>query len=333
MKVSIIIPIYNVESYIANCLHSVFNQTYKDLEIILVDDCGTDKSMDVAKEIIRKYKNDFHIIIEHHTYNKGLSAARNTGIKKSTGEFIYFLDSDDTISNDCIERLMFPILQGNHVDFSIADYKVIGTNQIYPPLLLEEGIIKGNINIINSYCKKEWYVMAVNKLINKSFLLKNNLFFKEDLLHEDELWSFQLASCAESMYVIQEKTYFYYIRNNSITTAPKKKNFDATSTIIQEINNTINLHKLCHNIEVYNLIEGLKISTFIKKYRFKYKYNLYYIYKESYRNRSTSISLKQLIQTYPSKVLWEVQYYLPPKIGYYYCIILIRLFYILKYGL
>ena len=117
MKVSIIIPIYNVESYIANCLHSVFNQTYKDLEIILVDDCGTDKSMDVAKEIIRKYKNDFHIIIEHHTYNKGLSAARNTGLKKSTGEFIYFLDSDDTISNDCIERLMFPILQGNHVDF------------------------------------------------------------------------------------------------------------------------------------------------------------------------------------------------------------------------
>lgn len=333
MKVSIIIPIYNVELYIEKCLYSVLNQTYKNLEIILVDDCGTDKSIEIANKIITPYQTSHNIKLIHHKQNRGLSAARNSGVKIATGEYIYFLDSDDSISNNCIERLMFPILQGNHVDFSIADYKVIGTNQIYPPLLLKEGIIKGNTNIINSYCKKEWYVMAVNKLINKSFLLKNNLFFKEDLLHEDELWSFQLASCAESMYVIQEKTYFYYIRNNSITTAPKKKNFDATSTIIQEINNTINLHKLCYNIEVYNLIEGLKISTFIKKYRFKYKYNLYYIYKESYRNRSTSISLKQLIQTYPSKVLWELQYYLPPKIGYYYCIILIRLFYILKHGL
>ena len=96
MKVSIIIPIYNVESYIANCLHSVFNQTYKDLEIILVDDCGTDKSMNIAMESINKYKSSFYIKVIHHKENKGLSAARNSGIKEATGDYIYFLDSDDT---------------------------------------------------------------------------------------------------------------------------------------------------------------------------------------------------------------------------------------------
>lgn len=77
---------------------SVFNQTYKELEIILIDDCGTDRSIDIAKETISLYGKDFSIKLIQHPYNKGLSAARNSGVKEATGEYIFFLDSDDELT-------------------------------------------------------------------------------------------------------------------------------------------------------------------------------------------------------------------------------------------
>ena len=94
MKVSIIIPVYNVDSYIETCLQSVFNQTYQNIEVIIVDDCGTDHSMEIVEKVVSTYKGTFSIKILHHNLNSGLSAARNTGIKNATGEYIYFLDSD-----------------------------------------------------------------------------------------------------------------------------------------------------------------------------------------------------------------------------------------------
>lgn len=326
MKVSIIIPVYNVASYIEACIQSVFNQTYKNIEIIIVDDCGTDNSMEIIEKIISVYKGSFIIQILHHNQNQGLSAARNTGISHATGEYLYFLDSDDTISVDCITLLTAPILKGNNVDFVIADYQVIGATKVYPPLLLNDGIITENSNIINSYCQKRWYPMAVNKLIKKDFIIQNKLFFKEGLLHEDELWSFLLASSAKSMYVIKDKTYFYYIRNYSITTHITRRNLEAIATIIKEIRQIITDHKIVTNYHTYCLIEELKISSFIKKYKCNCRFNLYDIYKTIYfKNRITDITFRTLIK-HPNKFLWEVQYHLPVKLGYYYCISLTKLF-------
>ena len=95
MKVSIIIPIYNVAPYIKRCLQSVADQTYKDIECILIDDCGSDNSINLAKEFIYDYKGNILFTILHHEENKGLSAARNTGLRYAKGEYVYFLDSDD----------------------------------------------------------------------------------------------------------------------------------------------------------------------------------------------------------------------------------------------
>ena len=103
MKVSIIIPIYNVAKYVTACLNSVFNQTYKDLEVILIDDCGQDNSMEIVHNFVESHPQPFPIRILYHKQNRGLSAARNTGISAAEGDFIYFLDSDDTIASNCIE--------------------------------------------------------------------------------------------------------------------------------------------------------------------------------------------------------------------------------------
>ena len=107
MKVSIIIPVYNVAPYIKDCLMSVMRQTYAGLvECIVVDDCGTDESIAVAERLIAEYKGPIRFEILHHDHRRGLSAARNTGMHKATGEYIFFIDSDDEITEDCLEKMM-----------------------------------------------------------------------------------------------------------------------------------------------------------------------------------------------------------------------------------
>ena len=107
MTVSIIIPVYNVAPYIEDCLKSVMMQTYKgEMECIIVDDCGTDDSIAIAEQMIAAYQGAIQFRMLHHERNKGLSAARNTGTIAATGDYIYYLDSDDEITEDCIEKLM-----------------------------------------------------------------------------------------------------------------------------------------------------------------------------------------------------------------------------------
>ena len=99
MKISVIIPVYNVAPYIAACLQSVMRQTAQAaLECILVDDCGPDNSMEVVNETLKSYNGPVDFKIVRHTQNRGLSAARNTGMAAATGDYIYFLDSDDEIT-------------------------------------------------------------------------------------------------------------------------------------------------------------------------------------------------------------------------------------------
>ena len=106
-SISIIIPIYNVEKYITRCLFSVINQSYKgDIECILVDDCGIDNSAVISKRLIEDYQGSIHFIILHHKYNRGLSAARNTGTLAASGEYLYYLDSDDELPKNAIDLMV-----------------------------------------------------------------------------------------------------------------------------------------------------------------------------------------------------------------------------------
>lgn len=176
MKVSIVIPIYNVSVYIENCLESVRRQIYQDLEVILVDDCGTDNSMEIVQEYL-EYHNFVEVKIIHHTHNRGLSAARNTGLEAATGDYVYFLDSDDALMEDCIFILVAPV-EAQSYDFVIGNYEVKGSNKEYPALTLPSGALRSNKEILHSYAEGRWYMMAWNKLCNRKFLLDNKLFLK-----------------------------------------------------------------------------------------------------------------------------------------------------------
>ena len=240
MKISIIIPIYNVAPYVERCLYSALNQSYEDIELVLVDDCGTDNSMNIVSEVVEKYVGNKKILLFKHEHNLGLSAARNTGIKNATGDYLLFLDSDDEIPLNAVELLLEAT--NENPDFVIGNIKVLGSDKFSFYFSIPSGVIQGNELILDSFIKDKWYSMAVNKLIKKEFLLNHHLFFKEGILHEDELWSFILATKANKMSVVKDYTYHYYIRNDSITGKISIRNYESNAIILCEKKKIIDFH-------------------------------------------------------------------------------------------
>ena len=214
LKISIISPVYNVADYITDCLQSVMRQTYQGaIECILVDDCGTDDSIAIAEQLIADYKGVVSFRILHHDRNRGLSAARNTGTAAASGEYIFYLDSDDYLSDDCIEVLTKP-LQEKEYDMVVGDYETFG-GECLLFLSAKEGENVGN-TLRNSMLWKEIYVMAWNKLISTQFIKEFGILFKEGIIHEDELWHWYLSCLIRSCFVIKQTTLFYRIRGNGI---------------------------------------------------------------------------------------------------------------------
>jgi glycosyltransferase involved in cell wall biosynthesis len=219
MKISIIIPVYNVEHYLLECLQSVANQSMKDgIECILVDDCGTDRSVWIAKEFIKNYSGNIHFSLIHHTANAGLSAARNTGINAAKGDYVYFLDSDDTIVAHTMELMWSFIKKYGYVDLVQGSFfeseKELQTNSTYfhQEFISDRKAIKC---FLLDY--KGDIVPAQSRLVNRKFLLENKLFFKEGIIHEDNHWTFFLAKVTRTMCFCKERTYFHRYNPSSIT--------------------------------------------------------------------------------------------------------------------
>ena len=261
LKISIVIPVYNVAPYIAECIQSVMNQTWQgELECIFVDDCGTDDSMTVVETKLKDYNGKIDFKIVHHQQNRGLSAARNSGIDAVTGDYVYFLDSDDEITPDCIERLTCPLNGKKAFDLVVGDYRITGSDMPKPPLLLQDGCSLYGEDVLHSYRKGEWYMLSVNKLYRVGFLKSNHLLFLEGIIHEDELWSFQIACLAQSMYAVGSETYIYKVREGSITAHRNhRRRCESIKVILKEMRHFSFTHHLQDNKDVYNLIQNFQM--------------------------------------------------------------------------
>ncbi len=328
MKVSIVVPVYNVEPYIEECIRSVMKQSYQGpIECILVDDCGQDKSIEIASNLVDNYQGPIVFSIVHHETNLGLSEARNTGLKVAQGDYVYFLDSDDTISFDCIESLALP-LEKQPYDFVIADFKYIcdWDQNLSAPFFPTDMEVIGREAIIKTY-RRKWNVHAWNKLLNRSFLIKNNLFFKPQLLHEDELWSFQLACVASSMYVVKKQTYFYLLRGGSIMSAQKtKRNFES---LIQVIKGQVEVLRTCQlekNIYLYDIIEEGKRWRMADALE-QFPLESFSVYKELRAlNHSFYFAFVIHLHLFFRACIRDFHYLLPQKLGYRYVCALNGLF-------
>lgn len=222
MLVSIIIPIYKVEPYIIRCIDSVLHQTYRNIEVILVDDCTPDKSMQVAIDYIEKspHGKDLKFIYLHHDHNRGLSAARNTGIDAATGDYLFFLDSDDYIFKDCISHLIetankFPMAEVIYAGAksNLKDYDWMSFEKKNLPDYTEDK------NWINKalLSRITLNMTAWNKLVKCNFIKENRLYFAEGLVNEDEIWNYDMAKHVSRAAICKHDTYMYVIRRGSIT--------------------------------------------------------------------------------------------------------------------
>ncbi|MDR2962974.1 MAG: glycosyltransferase [Bacteroidales bacterium] len=267
-KVSIIIPVYNVEDYLRNCLDSVVNQTFRDIEIILIDDGSTDNSLEIMKEFAEQ---DVRIKIISQQ-NSGVSTARNKGFKEANGEYFLFVDSDDTILHNSVEILY------KHAIETKSDI-VLG-NVIYVYENGEQTIIyRRKEEIYSKSCMsgEECYVAFMKEktfpplvylyFTKRELILKNNISFKEEIIHEDELWCVQVMLCATKVFLIDFLYYNYFQRNGSLMNSNNKETrIQSLFTVCKELNKIAEKLKKDNKIEVaggiYIKIFGLYYSIY-----------------------------------------------------------------------
>lgn len=218
-KISVIIPIYNVEKYLEKCLESVINQTYKDLEIICVDDCSPDNSYKIVQEYLKK---DSRIKLIKRGKNGGLSAARNSGLEIATGDYIYFLDSDDWIDLDYLEKMYNAITSKNQEAVCSTNILNVFEDGTSKPLMkrdFEEKFVP-----YSHACQMAW-----SWLLKKSFLDKFDVIFPEGLKYEDLYFFNVVIRTLGEVYAINTTTYYHFENKNSIMGSAENRtinNFD-----------------------------------------------------------------------------------------------------------
>ena len=221
--VSVIIPVYNVSPYVEECLKSVMDQTYKRLEVIIVDDCGTDDSMEKVERMLQDYAGEISFSILHHDRNRGLSAARNTGIDACHGDFISFIDSDDYVMPTLYETLVRAIQDEDD------DVAILGccceTEAIWPRFGSTATLGKGKTVIPPEDFAGAFLADRISNVVWAK-LFRSSLFqdirFVEGRNGEDTLLMFSLYPVIESKQYktifIPDRLYYYRARENSITT-------------------------------------------------------------------------------------------------------------------
>ena len=223
-KVSVIIPVYNTEKYLRECLDSVVNQTLKDIEIICVDDGSTDGSL----TILEKHREKDPRITVFTQPNSGQSAARNTGMRYARGEYIYFIDSDDLIELNTLEKAA-RVASDNDLDIITFEqgtfYETEQLKQLLPVRYKHMSEATGIISGVQ-YMKalRDQGIFAVSVCIalwRRDFLKEHGIIFKEGIIHEDNLFQFQAFMAAERVMRITETLYYRRVRADSTMTSPK----------------------------------------------------------------------------------------------------------------
>lgn len=223
IKVSVVIPIYNVEDYVEECLQSVMGQSFKELEIICINDGSTDGSWQKVESLAKK---DQRIRLLQNIENKGLSYSRNYGLKSALGKYIYFLDSDDKIKTEAMDHL-YQEAENKNLDVVLFDADLlyekpefIKENKDYVAVRQEDysGVWQGKKLLAELMKNQEWTPSVPRQFWRKDFLCGQGLDFYNGILHEDELFSLKAMFLAERGTFMPKSFFIRRFRENSIMT-------------------------------------------------------------------------------------------------------------------
>lgn len=326
MKISVIVPLYNGENYFFNLMNCIVNQTYKNFELIVVNDGSTDNSLNLLKQLQQEY--DFLKVINKP--NGGSASARNIGLSLAEGQYICMLDADDTIEKDYLE-LMYKSIKKYDSDIAICDFDYIKSyqknsndNHTLNILIYE----KNNLDTLNEYCNKKTYIRTCvlwNKLFKKE--LFNGLKFVEGKSIDDEYIILHLLYRAKKIIDIKKVLYHYYISNSSSQMKQKYsiKRLDSIDVMEKNIlflksihNKKIQYDKLYYNL--YSLV--IMNEYFIKKTyekesivrELKYLKEKKKGISKAFLSRNISFINKGLllIQYIVPRIFFTIKYYLRP---------------------
>lgn len=234
--VSIIIPVYNAGESISKSLNSILNQTYAHIEVVIINDCSTDNTLEVIERFRGFFtqKNNRFVLLDH-SKNKGVAAARNTGISNATGDYIYYVDADDFITNDCIEELVYVSNNG------IID--IIGCNWFLKlnnnSREMKQPKVSNGIQAIEYMAKgrMKWNLWLF--MVKRSLYIENNIRFIDGLnMGEDMMVMFKLFSFANSVQFVNKPIYYYdkSSNQNSLTNSYTIKHKEEVSSNLEELN-------------------------------------------------------------------------------------------------
>lgn len=251
-KISVIVPAYNVEKYIKECVGSIIDQSYKNIEIIIVDDGSTDKTGIICDKIA---KTDDRIKVIHQN-NQGLSVARNNGIKAASGDFISLVDGDDIVEDDFLQSMMSNMC--DDIDVVISGYKTVNeAGDILSIVKNANETISGEDATTRLLTRQEdLFVIAWNKLYRKRLFIESSIWYPAGRIHEDNLTTYKLLSKAKNVAIIDSTDYLYMKRVGSITSKSKKN---------LQIKEKINAAKdaVDYLSDNNNLCEAAKYSLFL----------------------------------------------------------------------
>ena len=248
--VSIIVPIYNSDQYLYECIESIINQTYKKLDILLINDGSTDSSLSICKS----FKNKDKRITLIDQKNSGVSSARNRGIMNAKGDWIMFVDADDYLNKDSIELALNNIKDDDYYYFfssRINERKTIVLDNINK----KEKLIK-EILMWNKYNYDEFNSRVLNHIYNRKMIINNNVLFNNEICNgEDMLFNIEYFLCASKMIIINSSIYNYRVNSNSLTHSVNKKIVEKDELFHKY------LFKLLDKYNMYDLKEIAKIRS------------------------------------------------------------------------
>ncbi len=278
-----------------------------------MDDCTPDRSMELAKGCIEQspLSKDLSFVYLRHDHNRGLSAARNTGIDAATGDYVFFLDSDDEITEDCMETLVANSDEGK-TELVCGGFEIVGYKGSFDNYDFRNETYKGESQIRDMYLKGKPYVMAWNKIICRNRIIANRLYFKEGIIHEDNLWSFEISNNISSMTLLRKATYIYTRREGSILSSKNyKKRYDSFCIIFEEFDNDLITGKLFDDKSNRMYLVNLKKDFLLEIY---FSHNIKWVEKIVYFFRMLRLRDSHLFVTgwfyYIVKVfIWNLIHY------------------------
>ncbi len=323
MKVSVVIPVYNVKPYIERCVQSVLRQTYKDLEIILVDDGSTDGSGEMCDQIA---ETDERVLVIHQK-NQGLSGARNVGMCRAKGDYIIFLDSDDEwIIEDGLEKLVkdtnpsTDIIIFKNVDFWDKGRKTLTEDYDAEKLhqLPDAQAVFFNLIQTQKFCMSACFIM-----VRRTLLIENGVFFPVGYISEDLFWSLHLWQVAQTVRIINLDFYGYHHRQDSLSSTPSihaYHSYDLIFTYWKE---------QCNN----GCVNAQAIRIYLANMWVNRGYNYYKLQKD---NKSTALSMLErhcdLLDYAASPKAWRVTW-LVKHLGVKHTVFILGLYWRLRTGI